>query len=124
MLLVDIHPFSLTEEQLKNPLNRYLNREIQLLCQLQRRVVDDLKGVLGVCTGNMKSTHQIRRLMRELSEDQIPEVWSGYYVTPPSQSRVGNIGLMCSLFFVGPGFHYSLSTLCFTINSLITTDSS
>jgi len=59
----------------------------QLLCQLQRRVVDDLKGVLGVCTGNMKSTHQIRRLMRELSEDQIPEVWSGYYVTPPSQSK-------------------------------------
>ena len=94
MLLVEIHPLSLTEDQLKNPLNRYLNREVQLLRQLQHRVVEDLKCILGVCTGDMKSTHQIRRLMRELSEDRIPESWSGFYSIPQSQSRKNEYDLM------------------------------
>lgn len=85
-LLTEVPPLQLSAAQLRNPLHRYLNREVSLVRQLQNRVVEDLKSVLGVCTAQMKSTQPIRRLLRELSEDRIPEAWTGWYVTPPSQS--------------------------------------
>lgn len=85
-LLTEVPPLQLSATQLRNPLHRYLNREVSLVRQLQNRVVEDLKSVLGVCTAQMKSTQPIRRLLRELSEDRIPEAWTGWYVTPPSQS--------------------------------------
>ena len=85
-LLTEVPPLQLSATQLRNPLHRYLNREVSLVRQLQNRVVEDLKSVLGVCTAQMKSTQPIRRLLRELSEDRIPEAWTDWYVTPPSQS--------------------------------------
>lgn len=85
LLLIKIQPLTPSKKNLQNPLFRFFSREVHQMIQLQKMVVEDLKFILGVCQGKLKSTHQIRILMKLLSQDRIPESWDNYYKSPQNQ---------------------------------------
>ena len=118
VLLLNIQPLQCTSQNLQNPLFRFFNREVQAICQLQHIVIEDLKFILSVCQGKVKSTHQIRLLMKLLSQDRIPDSWSCYYKTNHNQSFYFFIFLFNSMFLMDARFYYSLSTFLY-INNII-----
>lgn len=69
----------------KNPLFRFLEREISVLVSLLKTVRKDFKLVLDVCTGESKSTNAAKIVMESLHADIVPNHWKKYIV-PPSMT--------------------------------------
>jgi len=64
----------------KNPLFRFLERECSVLSGLLQTVRKDFKLVDEVCSGERKSTQQIKALAECLHADDIPKHWKLYIV--------------------------------------------
>ena len=76
LLMVEIREPKPTAALLQNSFYRCLSRELQLMRKQQRIIVDDLKMILAVSQRKVQSTHPIRNLMKQVSQDQIPEHWT------------------------------------------------
>lgn len=66
----------------KNPLFRFLEREVGVISALLKTVHRDLKMVHEVCTGERKSTSQLKQLAKDLHSEQVPNHWKKYTVLP------------------------------------------
>lgn len=64
----------------KNPLFRFLEREVSVLSSLLQKVRSDLKLVMDVCTGEKKSSNYTRSITEPLCAEKVPEHWKKYIV--------------------------------------------
>ncbi|KAI8459260.1 dynein heavy chain, N-terminal region 1-domain-containing protein [Phakopsora pachyrhizi] len=70
------------QNDIKDPLFRFFNREVQLGQKLLRIIKSDLQDLIGVCNGNIKQTNHLRALINEFNKGSIPAHWKIYKVNP------------------------------------------
>jgi dynein heavy chain 1 len=73
-------PLRRTPENIKAPLFRFFEREINIGLRLLRQVRADLTDVAGACAGTVKQTNVIRSLMTDLVKGVVPKSWRAYKV--------------------------------------------
>lgn len=76
-----------TAVSIKNPLFRFLEREVTVASTLLDKVRLDLKELLEVCQGTKKSTNELRALADQLHVDAIPKSWRVYRVADMAASE-------------------------------------
>lgn len=64
----------------KNPLFRFLEREVSVLSSLLQTVRKDFTLILEVCSGERKSTNQLKTLAKNIHADIVPTHWKKYIV--------------------------------------------
>lgn len=69
-----------TAQSIKNPLFRFLEREVVVASQLLDLVRSDILALLELCQAKRKSTQQLKQLAEELHADIIPKKWRKYTV--------------------------------------------
>ncbi|KAL3321193.1 Cytoplasmic dynein 1 heavy chain 1 [Cichlidogyrus casuarinus] len=75
-----LRPMTRTAENIKDPMYRCFERELNTGVQLLSIVRKDLEEVVQVCTGARKPTNHHRGLMNELVKGIIPADWKTYVV--------------------------------------------
>ncbi|CAH8838540.1 unnamed protein product [Trichobilharzia szidati] len=73
-----IKPLTRTPENLRDPLYRFFEREVNTGCNLLTTVRGDLSVVIAVCSGERKPTNHHRNLMSDLTKGIIPKDWRRY----------------------------------------------
>jgi dynein heavy chain 1 len=74
----EVNQLEKNEVAAKNPIYRFLNRELAVATKLLARVRSDLKKLIEMCKGNIKSTNDLREIAKDLFNDQIPKNWKVY----------------------------------------------
>lgn len=69
-----------TEEAIKNPLFRFLEREVTVAAGLLKEVRNDLEELIEMCEGNAKSTNVLRLIAESVHAEVIPKKWNIYKV--------------------------------------------
>lgn len=69
-----------TAENIKDPLFRFFEREVNHGAQLLKNVRDDLANVVLVCEGKKKQTNHERSLLSDLAKGILPSSWNQYTV--------------------------------------------
>lgn len=69
-----------TVENIKDPLFRFFEREINLGAQLLRDIRHDLEEILGVCRAERKQSNETRALAFALQKGVVPTNWLRYTV--------------------------------------------
>jgi dynein heavy chain 1 len=67
-----------TKANIKDPLFRFFEREVNLGAKLLVDVRHDLVEILAVCKGEQKQSNNIRILITALTKAVIPQSWSRY----------------------------------------------
>ncbi|KAB7502822.1 Dynein heavy chain, cytoplasmic [Armadillidium nasatum] len=75
-----------TLDNIKDPLYRYFEREVNSGSVLLRHVRNDLTDVILICKGEKKQTNYHRSLLSQLVKGMIPNPWKSY--TVPRDSTV------------------------------------
>jgi dynein heavy chain 1 len=75
-----LQPIRRTQENIKDPLFRFFEREINSGFKLLKTVQHDLNDVLEICLGNKKQTNYHRQLLKDLAKGLIPKNWRRYTV--------------------------------------------
>ncbi|KAG1662035.1 Dynein heavy chain, cytoplasmic [Nymphon striatum] len=75
-----------TVENIKDPLYRYFEREVNSGSKLLKDVRHDLQDVVMICEGGKKQTNYHRNLLAELTKGIIPSNWKRYVV--PKETTV------------------------------------
>uniref|UniRef100_A0A915D910 Dynein heavy chain C-terminal domain-containing protein n=1 Tax=Ditylenchus dipsaci TaxID=166011 RepID=A0A915D910_9BILA len=76
-----------TKENIKDPLFRFFEREINLGGVLLSDVRSDLKDILAVCRGELKQNNHLRSLTTSLNKGQVPTSWIRY-TTPKTMTSI------------------------------------
>ncbi|CAF3346282.1 unnamed protein product [Rotaria sp. Silwood1] len=71
-----------TSENIKDPLFRCVEREVNFAANFLRLVRQDLADVQSVCDGSKKQTNDTRDLLNNLSKGITPLTWKKYRVPP------------------------------------------
>ncbi|CAF0861312.1 unnamed protein product [Adineta steineri] len=71
-----------TTENIKDPLFRCVEREVNFASNLLRSVRQDLTDIQAVCDGSKKQTNDTRDLLNNLSKGITPPTWKKYRVPP------------------------------------------
>ena len=71
-------PIRRTLENIKDPLFRFFEREINTAIALLNTVLYDLNDVLQICEGGKKQTNYHRQLVKDLAKGHIPKNWKRY----------------------------------------------
>lgn len=69
-----------TAENIKDPLYRYFEREVNSGSRLLRDVIHDLEDVVLICQGDKKQTNYHRAMLSDLVKGIIPGSWRRYTV--------------------------------------------
>ncbi|XP_053373809.1 cytoplasmic dynein 1 heavy chain 1-like isoform X4 [Mercenaria mercenaria] len=69
-----------TMENIKDPLFRFFEREVNAGGKLLADVRRDLQDVLQVCVGSKKPTNHHRTMMADLAKGMIPQTWRRYTI--------------------------------------------
>jgi dynein heavy chain 1 len=69
-----------TVENIKDPLYRYFEREVNSGANLLRDVIHDLEDVVAICQGEKKQTNYHRGMLGELVRGILPAGWRRYTV--------------------------------------------
>ena len=69
-----------TLDNIKDPLYRYFEREVNSGAKLLRRVRTDLSDVILICKGEKKQTNYHRTMVSNLVKGMIPDLWLTYTV--------------------------------------------
>ena len=69
-----------TEQSIKNPLFRFLEREVVVASGLLDIVREDIIALIELCQAKRKSTQQLKQLAEELFADIIPKKWRKYTI--------------------------------------------
>lgn len=83
-----INPVKRTKENIKDPLFRFFEREVNLGARLLQDIRQDLASIMEVCEGNRKQTNDLRSLIETLVKGVIPKSWKRY--TVPKELTVIN----------------------------------
>lgn len=79
----DLDKLKRTKDNIKDPLFRFFEREINVGLKLLTDVRVDLTDILAVCRAELKQNNHIRALISSLNKGQVPSTWNRY-TTPPS----------------------------------------
>merc|ERR1740122_775785 len=71
-----------TVENIKDPLYRFFEREVNLGCKILNMVRMDLKDIYMICRGEKKQTNDHRKLISDLTRGIIPKSWKVDYKIP------------------------------------------
>lgn len=82
--LKQLQPIRRTQENIKCPLFRFYEREINTGIRLLRIVLADLNDVKSICDAHKKQTNYHRQLLKDLAKGVIPGSWRRYYTVPHS----------------------------------------
>ena len=77
-------PLKRTAENIKDPLYRFYEREVNLGCKILKKVRSDLNDVILICKGSKKQTNDHRAIIADLNRGIIPRSWTLYKI--PSNS--------------------------------------
>ncbi|XP_052105179.1 cytoplasmic dynein 1 heavy chain 1-like isoform X5 [Mytilus californianus] len=77
---VSVGAMKRTVENIKDPLFRFFEREVNSGAQLLHDVRQDLHDVMMVCSGEKKPTNHHRTMMADLAKGIIPQTWRRYTV--------------------------------------------
>merc|ERR1719192_2167061 len=77
-------PLRRTAENIKDPLYRFYEREVNLGCKILKRVRSDLRDIIAICRGEKKQTNDHRSIIDDLNRGMIPGSWVLYKI--PSNS--------------------------------------
>ncbi|KAK6731031.1 hypothetical protein RB195_007476 [Necator americanus] len=80
LLPKDINRLKRTVENIKDPLFRFFEREINLGKQLLRDIRHDLEELLSVCRAERKQSNETRALASALQKGVVPTNWQRYTV--------------------------------------------
>jgi dynein heavy chain 1 len=69
-----------TKDNIKDPLFRFFEREINLGLKLLSDVRNDLTDILSVCRGETKQNNHIRALTSSLNKGLVPSTWNRYTI--------------------------------------------
>lgn len=69
-----------TKDNVKDPLFRFFEREINVGLSLLKDIRTDLDELLAVCRGEHKQSNHIRALASALNKGQVPASWRRYTV--------------------------------------------
>ena len=69
-----------TQDNIKDPLFRFFEREINTGIRLLKTVLHDLNDVVSICQGHKKQTNYHRQLLKDLAKGLIPQNWKRYTV--------------------------------------------
>lgn len=78
----NLEPMKRLGSLVKNPLFRFLEREVGVISALLETVHADLKMVYEVCTGERKSTNKLKQLAKDLHSELVPNHWKQYTTLP------------------------------------------
>ena len=73
-----------TSENIKEPLYRYFEREVNIASRLLALVRNDLEDVIAICKGEKKQTNYHREITEHLAKGMIPKHWRSRYRCPDS----------------------------------------
>ena len=82
LLPKNLQPIRRTQENIKDPLFRFYEREINTGISLLRMVISDLADVTAICDGHKKQTNYHRQLLKDLAKGLIPKSWRRHYTVP------------------------------------------
>ena len=71
-------PIKRTLDNIKDPLFRYFEREVNLGAKLLEDMRQDLNQISEICEGNRKQTNDLRLLIEQLAKGVIPASWNRY----------------------------------------------
>lgn len=80
LLPKQLNPIKRSQENIKDPLFRFFEREINTGIALLRTVIGDLNDVIQICEGNKKQTNYHRQILKDLAKGLIPRNWRRYTV--------------------------------------------
>jgi dynein heavy chain 1 len=69
-----------TEEAIKNPLFRFLEREVTVAASILKKVKNDLAALIAICREEAKWTNELHKIADSLNQDKPPETWLQYKV--------------------------------------------
>jgi dynein heavy chain 1 len=78
LLPTSITPIKRTLDNIKDPLFRYFEREVNLGVKLLHDMRQDLENIMEICEGNRKQTNDLRQLIEQLAKGVIPSSWNRY----------------------------------------------
>jgi len=73
-----VTPIKRTLDNIKDPLFRYFEREVNLGAKLLHDMRQDLTAITEICEGNRKQTNDLRQLIEQLAKGVIPQSWNRY----------------------------------------------
>merc|ERR1711915_462095 len=80
MLPTALSPLKRTVENIKDPLYRFFEREVNFGVKLLMSVRQDLEDVVAITSSGRKQTNHHRSLIAMLTKGMIPNSWMGYKV--------------------------------------------
>lgn len=80
LLPKSLHTLRRTVENIKDPLYRYFEREVNSGSKLLLTVISDLQDVILICQGEKKQTNHHRSMLSELVRGIIPGGWKKYTI--------------------------------------------
>lgn len=75
-----LSPLKRTVENIKDPLYRFFEREVNLGCKILTKVRVDLQDIWMICRGEKKQTNDHRMLISDLTRGIIPKSWVLYKI--------------------------------------------
>jgi dynein heavy chain 1 len=75
-----LQPIKRTQENIKDPLFRFFEREINTGVALLKTIQSDLNDVIAICEGHKKQTNYHRQLLKDLAKGVIPKEWKKYTI--------------------------------------------
>ncbi|XP_018494643.2 dynein heavy chain, cytoplasmic [Galendromus occidentalis] len=73
-----------TKDNIRDPLYRYFEREVNVGAQLLSLIRRDLEDIVLICKGEKKQTNLHRQMISELAKGGVPTHWKGRYTPPPA----------------------------------------
>merc|ERR1712241_455006 len=80
LLPTSLTPLKRTVENIKDPLYRFFEREVNFGVKLLQSVRQDLEDVVAITSSGKKQTNHHRALIAMLTKGMIPKSWMGYKV--------------------------------------------
>jgi len=80
LLPTSLNPLKRTVENIKDPLYRFFEREVNFGVKLLQSVRQDLEDVVAITSSGKKQTNHHRALIAMLTKGMIPKSWMGYKV--------------------------------------------
>lgn len=77
-----------TKENIRDPLYRYFEREVNVGAQLLGVIRRDLADIVQICRGEKKQTNLHRQMISELAKGGVPSHWKGRYTAPPGATVI------------------------------------
>ncbi len=64
-----------SSERMKDPLFRFLEREVTMAGSLLKAIQKHLKDVNLMCLGSINATNLLKQLALDLHAEQVPKLW-------------------------------------------------